>query len=165
MDISLGGITKKLEDNALILAFAASAFERFNGDINTIIGNYTNFGENGVGGELRRTLTDLGTLKYKLLNSPHLYTGIFKGGIAIWLLAEMGIIPSKYGKLGKDLLMGSGIAAVTLPASGGGADGSSGGGSHPAFLHNGRGWAGHFTMPTRGPTPNLSTPVAGVPPP
>jgi hypothetical protein len=49
--------------------------------------------------------------------------------------------------------------------SDGGADGSSGGGSHVGYLKDGRGWAGHFTQPTVAPTRNIGRIERGVPTP
>ena len=73
--------------------------------------------------EAKRTLTNPKMLLSKLgigdpLMGGHLYSGIFKGGIFAYLLAEIDIIPAKYKKLAKDVMLGSGIAAVVLPGSG-----------------------------------------------
>ena len=75
----------------------------------------TTQGAGGYGalGETIFTLTNLETLKFKLLESPHLYTMEFKLGIAAYIAGELGIIPAKYGELGKNIAIGGAIAAVT----------------------------------------------------
>jgi hypothetical protein len=115
MDINIGGITKKLEDNAEWLVLLASAYERL-GSIDGIVQQYTT---SDVMTEVQRTLTRPALLKHKLLDAPHLYSGVFKISLLGRLLAEMDILPSKYKRLTEKLMLGSAIAAVTLPGSNG----------------------------------------------
>ena len=137
MDINLGGITKKLEDNAPLVAFIASAYSRFDGDIDKLLGQFTsgNFLK-----EAQASLTWPNLLLAKLDLKKvsgyggHLYGGLFKGGILAYVLAEIGIIPAKYKKLATDVMWGSGLAAVVLPGSPGAgysSGNSSSGGGNP----------------------------------
>lgn len=126
MDLKLGGITKKLEDNAAILAFAGSAYSR-QPDITALINHFTNLNTEGISsgsgnygalGEAILTLTDMQQLKYKLIDSDHLYTTLFKVGIGAYLASEFGIIGAKWKSIGKDIAKGAGAAAIVLPGSG-----------------------------------------------
>ena len=135
MDINLGGIKKKLEDNAMLVAILVSAYQRFNGDINAVIDWFTS--ANAMT-EINKSLTTKDLLAGKLgfgalapAYGGHLYSGIFKSGVGLYLLSELGIIEGKYKKLGTDLMWGGGIAAVALPGSPNGSGG--GGGSNRSY--------------------------------
>ena len=120
LNLNVSGIVGKLQKNAEWLAFLAGAYERF-GNLGGVVNqlNVLKGPQAGVILELQRCLADPNILKYKLLDSPHLYTTMFKGSIIAYLLAELGIIiPSKYKKLATKIAWGSGIAALTMPGSG-----------------------------------------------
>ena len=89
------------------------AYQKFGGNLEQIFSHYTST-------EVIREITDLRpeNISYKLWRSDNTYTQIFKMGIYGYILAEIGIIPPKYKKTINKVLMGSGIAAMTLPGSG-----------------------------------------------
>ena len=123
MDLKLGGITKKLEDNAALLAFGAGAWSRIP-NFNSLIGHFTNFGTGQAGGtygalgEAINTLTSPELLKYKLLDSPHLYTALFKLGVGAYIAGELGIVAPRWKNLGLDIAKGAGAAAIVISGSG-----------------------------------------------
>ena len=114
LNLNLKGIQKKLLNKADWLAFGASAYTRWDGDINSIIKHFTT---SRVIEAVTDSFSGLDRIRYRLLNSPHAYTQIFKMGIYAYIAAELGIVPSKYKKPIEKILWGSGIAALTLPAS------------------------------------------------
>ena len=119
MPFNLKGIQKKLMDKADWVAFLASTWERYDGNISGILGHYISLDpEHGFLNELRRNLTNIGSLKWSLWESPHLYTTIFKISTMARLGVEVGLIPPKYKKTLEKAMLGSGIAAITLPGSG-----------------------------------------------
>jgi len=125
MNVNLGGIMKKLENNAHWISFLASGYMRFNGDIDALINQYLS---GGVISELTRTLEYGPTfIKWKLFDTPHAYSGLFKASLYAWLAEEFGIVPSKYKGTIEKVMLGSGLAALTLPGSSppGGFQGSS----------------------------------------
>lgn len=118
MNISLGGIKGKLMSKADIVAFAVSAYQRY--PMDRLMEHYTDFDPNGSGVvmQLIETLKDPKLLKYKLWDSPHLYSTLFKGGFFAYLAAEVGLIDKKYKNVAVKVMKGSGAAAVTLGGSG-----------------------------------------------
>lgn len=142
MDINLGGIKGKLEKNAMAITFALTAWERA-GSLNGVINQYTNFRSSGQGnygfiGELENTLRNTGLLKYKLLDSPHMYTTAFKYSAIAYIAAELGVIPVHYKKLTKDVMIGAAAVALTMPGSGPGSQRS---GSTPTPSANNGYWS------------------------
>lgn len=116
MNISAGGIISKLKKNADWASFLVTALERY--PLDRLVDHYTNFGEGGFLWQAAETLKDRQLLKYKLWDSPHLYTTAFKYSLIARLLAEIGIVPSKYKKLTEKIMKGAGAAALTLGGSG-----------------------------------------------
>lgn len=116
MNLNVSGIMGKLQKNAEWLALLAGLYERYP-SVGGLMEHLNPLNKMGAMAEIQRTLSDFGLLKHKLLDSPHLYTSMFKGSIIAYLLAELGIIPSKYKKLASKIAWGSGAAAVTMPAS------------------------------------------------
>jgi hypothetical protein len=57
-------------------------------------------------------------LKWKLWQSPHLYTILIKAGIAMWAAGKLGVIPTRFEKLGVNIGKGAVIAALLMPGSG-----------------------------------------------
>jgi hypothetical protein len=114
--LNLEGIFDKAKDHADKIAFALAAYERLGG-IDGMANHFLAHPQN-VLGEVTRTLTSLDLLKYKLLDSPHAYSGIFKISAIARILAEIGIVPAQYKGLTEKIMWGSGLAAITLPGSG-----------------------------------------------
>lgn len=119
-------IISTVEKNATILAAAGSMLGRFaEGSPVDPIGDLVNFftmqSSWNVMTELNHTLNDpnglIGNLKWKLWQSPHVPTQLFKVGLALYAAGEIGLIPSKYGNIGKKVATGAGIAAILIPAS------------------------------------------------
>lgn len=131
LNINVGGIIKKIESKADWVAFLVAAYSRYP-DISRLIEHYTNVGEGGALWQAGQTLQIPGLLKYKLWESPHLYTTAFKYSLFARLLAEIDILPAKYKKLTEKIMIGAGAAAFTL--------GGSGPNSNPR--HNSRGVGG-----------------------
>ena len=115
MNLNVGGIMKKLEQNADWVAALISVYQRFDGNLDQVWQQYTS---TRVMNEIQNTLTHPWLIKHKLLESDHLYTGLFKAGIGAYIASELGIIPSKYKNIAKKIMWGSGVAAITLPGSG-----------------------------------------------
>ena len=119
----------KLEDNAMLLTVLGASYARMSEDgdaINGLIHHFTTFSTtDGVVSEL---LADFGlkagsgdmaaTLKWKLWDSPHLYTLLIKLGIGAYLAGELGFIGARYKKLGVNVGKGAAIAALLMPGSG-----------------------------------------------
>jgi hypothetical protein len=114
--LNLEGIFDKAKDHADKIAFIVAAWERLGG-IDGIANHYLANPQN-VFGEVTRSITDLNLLKYKLLDSPHAYSGIFKISAIARILAELGIVPAQYKALTEKIMWGSGLAAISLPGSG-----------------------------------------------
>lgn len=130
MNLGIDGIFEKIkafvEKNPETVAFGVSAWER-QGSVTSIISHYANFnseasGNYGALGELQNTLMHTDLLKYKLLESPHLYSKIFKWSAIGYILGELGLLSPHYKELAKRIATGSGLAALTLPGSGPGTD-------------------------------------------
>ena len=133
LNLNVGGIVNKLQKNATLIAFLASAYERYP-DLGRLFTHYTNIGQGGALWQAGQTITNMALLKYKLWDSPHLYTTAFKAALIARLLAEVGIVvPSKYKKLTEKIMWGAGAAAVTL----GGSGPAPSGGSHGSFGSSG----------------------------
>lgn len=115
--MNIGGLKTKLINKADLIAFIASAYERYP-DINRLFEHYTNFGEGGFLWQAGATLSDIHLLRYKLWESSHLYTTLFKGGLIAYLATELGFIDKKWRKTLEKVLLGSGAAALTLGGSG-----------------------------------------------
>ena len=105
-------------DNAHWITFLLAGYERFQGDLGQLFDYYVKLKPYNAMQETMKTLGNIELLKYKLLHSPHAYTGLFKLGLMGWFGIQFGIIPSKYKKTVEKILMGSGFAAVTLIGSG-----------------------------------------------
>lgn len=105
-------------NKADLIAFALSAYQRYP-DMGRLMEHYTNVDPSQYGalGQALATFKDLKLLKFKLWDSPHLYTTLFKGGVFAYLAAEVGLIDKKYKKVAQKLMMGSGAAAITLGGS------------------------------------------------
>lgn len=113
--INVGGLIGKLEKNADYVAAALCVYDRFKGDVGQIFRHFTS---KDFLDELQASITSLDQLKYKLLESPNLYTGVFKMSAIGYLLAEAGLINAKYKRLAQKLMWGSGLVALTTPGSG-----------------------------------------------
>ena len=116
LNLNVSGIIGKLQKNAEWLAFLAGIYNRYP-NISALMEHLNPLNPLGMVAEVQRTLSDFGLLKHKLVDSSHLYTTMFKGSIIAYLLAELGIIPSKYKKLATKVAWGSGGAALVMPAS------------------------------------------------
>lgn len=116
MNLSVSGIKNKLMKNADWVAFLASIYTRFDGDLGFIQDYFLK--PEHMWAQLTGTLTDWETIKWKLLKADHLATGLFKGSLLAYLLVEIGIIPKNYKKTVEKVMMGSGIAAIITPGSG-----------------------------------------------
>ena len=138
--MDIGGIPNKIisgvEKHATLLAFAGSAFlrqmERYPGDpelaISKLIGHFMNLGiptpeqvgQGGYGalGEAILTLQAPEFFVRKLVGG-HAYAGLFKIGVGLWIAEEFGLVPSKYGNIGKKVATGAAIAALVMPGSDG----------------------------------------------
>lgn len=57
-------------------------------------------------------------IKYKLWDSTHAYTGLFKIGALLWGAHQVGLVDARYGKIGEKIAKGAGIVALVLPGSG-----------------------------------------------
>lgn len=122
-------IIGKLEDNAMLLTAVGAAYARAaeDGDgLSGLIRQFTTFSAtDGFIGEL---LADVGlkqgsagaldNLKWKLWESPHLYTKLIKVGLAVWIGGQLGIVPARYEKLGANIGKGAAIAALLMPGHG-----------------------------------------------
>lgn len=115
MNISVGGIVGKLKKNADWAAFLITAYERYP-DVGRLIEHYSNI-PNWLN-QIAMTVQDKTLLKWKLWNSPHLYTAAFKYSLLARLGIEVGIVPSKYKTLTEKIMKGAGFAALTLGGSG-----------------------------------------------
>lgn len=111
--MNVGGIVSKLEKNAELVTAGISVYQRF-GNISDSINHFTSM---DVFTEVQRTFTEKGLLKFKLLDSPHLYSGLFKIGAALYVGKELGIVPARWGKIGEKVAIGSGVSAILLPGS------------------------------------------------
>lgn len=120
MNISVGGIKNKIIAKADWAAFILGAWERYGdeGGLKRLFDHYTNFGKYGWLDQTLQTLGDPELLKYKLWDSPHGYTGMFKAGVFAYIATELGILDKKWKKPIEKLLKGSGAAAITLGGSG-----------------------------------------------
>lgn len=118
MNISLGGIKGKIVSKADIVAFLLAAYQRYP-DMGRLADHYMNIDPSQYGGlgQALATLKDPKLLKFKLWDSPHLYTTLFKGGVFAYLAAEMGLIDKKWKKTAVKVMKGSGAAALTLGGS------------------------------------------------
>ena len=126
MNLNVSGVMNKVKKNADWLAFLLSAYQRFDGDIGQVVKHYTSAKPLNV---LQHVLSNPGmTLKHRLWESEHGYTGLFKISLIAYLATEFGLLPNKYKGLAKKIMWGSGVAAVTLPGSYGGEKETSGGG-------------------------------------
>jgi len=115
MNINASGLVNKAKAKADWIAFLASAYERFDGDVGRIFSHYTSASPLN---NLNRVLKNPAqALKHRLWNSDHAYTGIFKLALIARGLVEVGILPSKYKTVSEKVMFGAGAAAVTLPAS------------------------------------------------
>jgi hypothetical protein len=120
---TVGKIEKIVIDNATILSFFGSALARAGeanpaDPIGELISMLNPIGTSyGPIYEIMHNLNFAG-LKYKLIDSPHAATTLFKIGIGAWIASELGVIPAKYGSLGKKVATGAGIAALITPGSG-----------------------------------------------
>lgn len=114
MNLNVSGIMGKLQKNADWVAGLASVYERFNGDLTWAWQWFTKDALN----EVMNMLKNPQIIKYKLLDSPHAYTGIFKMSLIAYLAAEAGLIAPKYKTLAVKAMKGSGVAALVLPGSG-----------------------------------------------
>jgi hypothetical protein len=128
--MDIGGIPAKLEKHAEKLAAGLGmyAHEReYGGGIQTLIQYLTNdFTGKGHGAlyEIQYDVQHPDFYVWKLLNSGHLYSTLFKIGAIAWGAGELGIT-SKYKTLGKKLATGSAIAAALMQGSGNGASNGS----------------------------------------
>lgn len=112
---NISGIINKLEDKADWVAALASIYSRFGGDLSQAFNWYS---QNALNDLLNVTLTNPAMIKYKLLDSSHAYTSLFKISLLGWFAGEFGVIPKRYQDLAIKVMKGSGIAALTLPGSG-----------------------------------------------
>lgn len=124
MDIEgkINNIIDKAQDKADWIAGLLSAWERFDGNIDQIISYYMKLNPkdpSGVGYQVMETLKDPSLLTYKLFRAPHMYSTAVKIGLGAYLAADFGLIAAKWKKTGEKIAWGAGIAAVTLPGSGG----------------------------------------------
>jgi len=115
LTMNFKGITNKLMDKADWLAFLASGYMRYDGDLGRLAGRYIAI--KPALEELQRSLNPR-VAQYKLFESPHAYTGIFQASLIGYIACELGVIPSKYKKALTKAMIGSGAAALTLPSSG-----------------------------------------------
>ncbi len=114
--MNFSGILAKLEDHADLIAGLAAAWERYP-NLDELMNYATN--PQHIMMEMQATFgSGFAGLKYKLLDSPHLYTGLFKAGAALWILGQVDLIPKRYEDLGGKVAKGAGIAALLLPGSG-----------------------------------------------
>lgn len=112
LNLNMSNIMKKLEHNSHWLSFLASGVHRL-GSIGHVMGYYAQ-------GEYMAQIQAIleqphGGLEWRLWKSPHLYTKLFQAGLIARLAIEGGILPAKYKKLTENVMLGSGIAAMTLP--------------------------------------------------
>lgn len=147
--MDIGGIPNKIlggvEKHATLLAFAGAAYLRkAEGNtpsgqaLSALVGHFTNLGipspaqisagggggAYGALGEAIITLSNPRLLGEKLFNANHAYSVLVKVGLAAWIAGELGVIPSKYGDVGKKVAIGAGAAAIVMPGSSGGGSGS-----------------------------------------
>jgi len=124
MDFNLNGIAGKLEKNAELLTAIAAIYSRNQEGMGWDY--FTNpTGPNGILHGIQYTLTHPEHLKYKLLDSQHLYTGLFKLGVGLMIAGELGApIVGKYARLGEKIAKTAAIMAIILPGSGGASNGS-----------------------------------------
>lgn len=113
MNLNLGGIERKLMDKADLVAFLASGYMRFDGDLGRLLHQYTS---KDVINELMFSLGSIEQIKWKLLDTGHAYSNIFKMALYGRIATEFGIL-TKYKKTLDKVLLGSGLAALTLPGS------------------------------------------------
>jgi hypothetical protein len=73
-------------------------------------------------------------ITHKLFRAEHESASIFKIALIGRLIAETGIIPSEYKKLTEKVMLGAGLAALTLPGSGSLPSGNRSGGSEGTTL-------------------------------
>jgi len=118
LNINIGGIKNKLISKADWVTFLVSAYKRYDGDLERIFNHYTSFGDTGVLAQVTHSLRNMQSLKYKLWDSPHGYTGLFRAGVYAYLATEFGLLDKKWKKTIEKVLIGSGAAALTLEGSG-----------------------------------------------
>jgi len=115
LNINLNNIQKKLMTHADKIAFLYAGYSRFDGDLGQLMHHYTS---KDVIDELRNTLKGgLEGIKWKLFDTGHAYSEIFKISIGAYILAELGVVPPKYKKTIEKVLWGTGLAAITLQGS------------------------------------------------
>ena len=132
--MDIGGIPNKLigglEKHAAIAAFGAGALARSyeansTDPIGQLINHFTNLGTpltpgaGGYGalGEAILTIQNIPLLTDKLFRSNHLYSLLVKAGIAAYIASEFGVLAPKWKKIGQEIAMGAGAAAIIMPGS------------------------------------------------
>lgn len=125
--MDIGGILSKIEDKADYAAAAVSIYSRM-AETNMSLEEYVQ----RIPAELQSFLRNpIPNIQWKLLNSPHLYTQLFKLGAVLYIGAEAGVIGAKWKTIGAKVAKGAGAVALMSMGSdeGGGRDQNAGNGS------------------------------------
>ena len=114
MNLNTSGIFKKIENNAEWITLAVTMWHRF-AEENIGLGGMLEhqLGKGWALVELQRSFASFGALKWKLWESPHLFTSAFKAALMARLGVEFGVVPPKYKKLIEKIMLGAGITALT----------------------------------------------------
>lgn len=114
MNLNVGNIFKTAQAKADWIAALLSIHERFDGNWQTAFDHFTS---KWALHEVQVSFSSIDHLKWKLWNSPHLSTSLFRLGLMARIGVELGFLPSKYKKLTEKVMTGAGVAAITMPAS------------------------------------------------
>jgi hypothetical protein len=129
--MDIGGLVSKFEKNAELIVVIGSGYaheREFGGGLGGLFGYLTGDltgKRKGPLAEIQKDIEDPDFFFYKLLESGHLYSTLFKIGVGGYIAGEMGFL-TKYKKLSEKLAKGGFIAAAVLQGSGSEAIGSRG---------------------------------------
>lgn len=154
-------IISAAEDHATLLTFVGTGLHRAYEDVPTDpVGRLLHYFNvtDPLGGplyELKHDFSSFADLRWKLWDSPHLNTMLFKvgAGVAIFDKIIPGVIPSRYAKLAEKVAIGAGASALIFPGSG-----PAGNNQVPSTTGQG---GSYTTNPLSGSSLNSGNPTAG----
>lgn len=118
-------IMSAAENHATLLTFIGTGLARAAEDVPTDplgrLAHYLNVTD-PLGGpiyELKHDFSSVANLKWKLIDSPHLNTALFKASAAVAIAGRfLDIVPQRYVKLAEKVAVGALASALVFPGSG-----------------------------------------------
>lgn len=124
MDLSAGKIMDTVESHATALTFLLTSYARTAegapaDPLGDLVKYFTFQMPTTPLTELTQDFSSFAALKWKLWDSPHANTGIFKMAAIVWALGKfVDVIPAKYVNLAGKVATGAAASALLLPGSG-----------------------------------------------